>query len=96
MCHVCHAVVPEQKLLRCPVESCKAKRLQTDKPPTAPKSLIGKEALSILKTADNTEEGEDQRKKKEEEVEYLKKTIEAAKKYGFTEILEHLEKSWQR
>ena len=65
-CHVCHVVVNDQKLQKCPKPDCKTKRLQSDKPPAEPKILIRKEALKIIENADGDGGTEEDRKRNAE------------------------------
>ena len=92
MCHKCHAVVPDQALQKCPEEACRTKRIMPEKPPEAPRPLIGKEARKIIESAAGVGENGPDADKKRAEMDSLIKTIEDAKKYGFKEIQELSEK----
>ena len=62
-CHKCYGEHLDTKLQKCPVESCRAKRLQ-DEPDKVGKELIGKEALKILE--EGQVDTEENKKLKEE------------------------------
>ena len=67
-CHKCYACIDDQMLQKCPKTDCRTKRLQPEKPPDAPKELIGKEALKIIESRDSTGDDSTADDKKKEEI----------------------------
>ena len=92
-CHRCYAPCAHHKLQKCPKPTCAAKRLQAEKPPADPKALIGKDALKIIDSAEKAAEDAPDDAKKRAGIKDLRKTIDQAKKYGWSLVLDNAEKS---
>ena len=89
VCSVCYAVVPDQKLTKCPKAGCHTKRLMPEKTDgAATKNLIAKDALKIIEG----EGGKVDEEKRKAEIEQWEKTRDDAKSKGWAIIQEYAEK----